>query len=111
MANRTTSSTADAMRLLVDKLTTDRMARADLAERNRDDVSAMLKQFAKDRRNAEATRTRKAKRASDARQRFVNRLKAGVKALIDNFQQLRSEMAADMRAAGDAWRNRAGGPK
>ena len=106
MAHRMTSFTADAMRGLVDTLAADLQARTDLIQSNRDAVGSMLKQAAKERRNAEVRRAKQARRTTDARLRFANGLKSGVKSLMDEFGKARAEMASELQAAGTVWRNR-----
>ncbi len=111
MGHGMTSFTADNMRGLVETLAADRQARTELVDRNRDEIGAMLKASARERRAAETRRNRQSRRTAEARMRFVNRLKSGVKALLGDFRKLRMEMAAELQAAGSVWRNRAGGTK
>ena len=106
MGHRMTSFTADAMRGFVGELASDLQARTDLIEQNRENVGAMLKQSAKDRHNAETLRARQSRRTTEARRRFVNRLKAGVTSLMGDFRNMRMEMASEIQAAGDVFRNR-----
>lgn len=106
MGHRMTSFTADAMRDFVGELASDLQARTDLVDQNRENVSAMLKQSAKDRHNAETLRGRQSRRTTEARRRFVNRLKAGVTSLMGDFRNMRMEMASEIQAAGNVFRNR-----
>ena len=106
MAHRLTSFTADAMRGFVNDLASDFRARTDLVDRNRDDVAAMLKASAKDRRDGENQRNRQARRTNEARRRFVNRLKSGVSSMMGEFHNLRMELASELMAASNVWKNR-----
>ena len=99
MGHRMTSFTADAMHGLVSDMAAGFQARTDLVERNRDSVRAMLKQFAKERLDAETRRIR-------ARQRFAKSLRSGVKSLMGDFRNLHAEMASEIKAASSVWSNR-----
>ncbi len=106
MGHRMTSFTADSMRGLVSDLAADFQARKNLVDSNRDSVGAMLTQSAKDRKDAETQRKRQSRRTTEARRRFVNRLRSGVTSLMGDFRNLRMEMASEIQAAGTVWRNR-----
>ena len=106
MGRHMTSFTADAMRGFVGELAADSQARTNLAEQNRQDVGAMLKQSATDRQNAEVLRSLQSRQANEARIRFVSRLKTNVSSLMGDFSSMRMEMASEIQAAGDIFRNR-----
>ena len=108
MVERNTSYVPNTPGGLASRLGADLQARIDLVMRNRDLVGSMLKEFGKERREAEIRRARQARRTTEARLRFANRLRSTVTALMGGFASLRKEMATEIRAAGNAWRNRAG---
>ncbi len=111
MGHGLTSFTADSMRGVTTRSTSDFQARRELVESNRDDVGAMLKRFAVERRTAERLRVRQSRRTTDARLRFVNRLRSVVKSMMAGFHRVRMEMASEIQAAGTVFRNRTGGSR
>ena len=112
-----TSFTPEAMRAFGHQLAADARRRTELIEDTRNRTSAMLAGFRSQHREAEALRRQRAEREADGRLLVTSELKSGVHALLTRFELGRKEMAGDLRemardlhAACEAFRNRPGRP-
>ena len=110
MGNHFTSYTPEAMRNLAGELRTELHRRTDFVRGIREQVPLMLTKFRDEHHNMAAVlrqrlaeqerqRLQQAEKDADARREFVSRLKSEV-------NQKCREMAAELRAASDAWNSR-----
>lgn len=110
-----TSFTPEAMRAFGQELAADLQRRMEFIDKTRKDTFATLAQFRREHRDAEAQRCKRAAREADNRQQFVSELKSGVNTLLQGFDVSQRAVAADLRemagelkAACETWRNRPG---
>lgn len=115
MSTHFSSFTPEAMRAFGQELAADLRARTEALKSGRDHTCSMLACFRKDRQEAEAKRRQGAEQQADARRLFMSELSSGVHSLLARFELSRKEMAGDLqemagelRAACDAFRNRPG---
>lgn len=109
------SFTPEAMRAFGEDLTADFQRRTEFLKNTRDNTFTMLAGFRRDHEETEKNRRQRAEREADALRLFMSELKSGVHALLGRFNLSRKEMAGDLqemagelRAACDAFRNRPG---
>ena len=109
------SFTPEAMRAFGQDLATDFQSRQEFLRKTRNHTTAMLADFRRGHRAAEARRRQGAAREADGRRLFMSELRSGVHALKNRFELGRHEMAADfrqmageLRAASEAFRDRPG---
>ena len=109
------SFTPEAMRAFGQELAADFQRLREFLDKTRKQTSAMLADFRRGHREAEAQRRQRAAREADGRRLFMSELRSGGHALKNRFDLGRREMAADFRqmagelhAASEAFRNRPG---
>lgn len=91
------SFTPEAMRALGKGMAVLHQGRVEFVSRNAKETAEMLGRFRAQRRQS-------ARHDANARRIFVSEAKAGVHALLRRFGLVRREVAADIKAAKDAWR-------
>ena len=107
--------TPEAMRAFGQDLAAEAQGRREFIDKTAHHTFAMLAEFRRAHREAEARRRGRAVREAAGRRLFLSDLRSGVQTLRDRFEVGRREMAADfqemvgeLRAAGEAFRNRPG---
>jgi hypothetical protein len=106
METHFTSFTLEAMRSLVQEMAEESQRRREFIETTRSHTRAMLASVRQERREAEAQRRQNAAHAVDARRLFTSELRSGVHALRNRFELDFRQMAGELRAAREAFRNR-----
>ncbi|MDD5309178.1 MAG: hypothetical protein PHU25_17840 [Deltaproteobacteria bacterium] len=117
MQTHFSSFTPEAMRAFGQELAAGFQSRREFLDKTRNHTVAMLANFRRVHREAESQRRQRAAREADERRLFMSELRSGVHALKNRFELGRHEMAADfrqmageLRAASEAFRNRPGHP-
>jgi hypothetical protein len=115
MSPHFSSFTSETMHALGQELAAEQQERQELLARNRSNTQALLANAHRERCDAEARRRDHAAQEADARRLFMSELRSGVHALRNRFELARRDMAADfqqmaaeLRAAREAFRNRPG---